>query len=242
MANTQTVARWALISSCLLFVFNVAGFAVVANVRDIPAFFPGLMAVTAIVNALLGLALLLWYSAEGIVGLYRDPPTWRHIRYLLGGAIVGGLTGWFSFVYGWVDAPINRKYDYVRVTHYADEFGCKALASATINDPVSLGDPNKYRGFVEASAYRGTDTLSLKIAGKKLLVMSGASHKIGATNAEEMDIISQDEKTVLAIQIVPNGSVFAVRLDRKAGTVVWGKVGTFLFGGAMGWVHYLVCH
>jgi hypothetical protein len=113
-----------------------------------------------------------------------------------------------------------------------------------LNEEITLGASDKYTGKLRVLAERGTDTLSLKVesASKKLLVMTGAGVGVGRTEPEEMTIVRDDERALVAIQVTSSAKdVFIVRLDRETSNAVWGKVGVFLFGGQVGWVHYLEC-
>jgi hypothetical protein len=118
------------------------------------------------------------------------------------------------------------------------------VAVATLNEEVDFGSPpNKYGGNLKVAAARGTDTLSLKVdrSARKLLVMSGAGVGIGAIEPEQMTLVRDDSEALVAVQIIPaNGNVFVLRLDRRTGGTVWGKVGE-LFGMQNGWVQYLEC-
>jgi hypothetical protein len=79
-------------------------------------------------------------------------------------------------------------------------------------------------------------------SARKLLVMTGADIEVGRTDAEEMAIVRDDQQALVAVQITSRDSdVYIVRLDKKTGNAVWGKVGEFLFGGQVAWAHYLEC-
>jgi hypothetical protein len=165
-------------------------------------------------------------------------------RSQLFGAVVGAGAMWLAIGYGWIGGSIPRTFSYTKLPDIAGfaQFGCKAVASATLNEEVSLVEPpSKYRGKLKVLAEPGTDTLSMKIEGTKLLVMTGADVRVARMQPSEMAIIRNDKRALVAVQITDTADVYVVHMDWDSGNAIWGKVGEFMLGGAIGWVHYVEC-
>jgi hypothetical protein len=160
------------------------------------------------------------------------------------GAAVGAALVWFGIALGVMNGP-PAMFQYTKLlAPISDRMGCKAVATATLSEESDLGSNNKYGGKVRVTAMQGTDTLSLKVdrSAQRLLVLSGADVRIGTIEPEAMTIVRDDEHALVAIQVtsLPRANVIVVRIDRKTGNAVWGKIGDIL-GVQIGYVHYLEC-
>jgi hypothetical protein len=158
-------------------------------------------------------------------------------------AAAGAALIWYGIALGMMNGP-PAMFQYTKLAPISDQMGCKAVATATLNEEFDLGSLNKYGGTLRVIAERGTDTLSLRVdrSAQKLLMLSGAGVRIGTMEPDAMTIIRDDENALVAVQVtpLPSTNVIVVRIDRKTGNAVWAKVGDLL-GAQIGYVHYLQC-
>lgn len=132
----------------------------------------------------------------------------------------------------------------IAIKHYGDSYACEGLTTSTsFANKENLGNGN---GVIVDSGTKNVDRLAIKIDGENLQFVTGASVQIGETNSPPLNILQNDDKRLIAVDLAKPDSNRAINvfiLNKENGLAAWQETETnyVLTGNPSGYTEYFVC-